>query len=421
MRLSTRPGVQSTNLWRWGNQKMKRILAAISILFSASGYAAVSQGEYVARASDCVACHTVDGGQAMAGGKKFSTPVGDIYSTNITPDKTHGIGDYSYEDFEKAVRQGIAKDGHALYPAMPYPSYAKMTDEDVKALYDYFMKDVAPVAAANKENDIPLLLSARWPLRVWNGLFVDDVKSGGVVVEARGDNAEKIKRGAYLVQGPGHCGACHTPRGMAMQEKGYDDSSPEFLSGAMIDGWYAPSLRGMNMSTQEVKDLLSKGRSQHHAIAGPMGEVVTQSTQYLTDSDLEAIALYIANFKPQKPAATPVNAAVVSQPSDGKILYMRYCSTCHSPDGKGTDFNVPSLVGNSAVMAKDPSSLIRVIADGAHTPQTQGNIPFMMPGYKGVLSDNEMTDVVNYVRGSWGNGAPAATSEEVKKITGEGK
>lgn len=400
---------------------MKRILAAISILFSASGYAAVSQGEYVARASDCVACHTVDDGQPMAGGKKFSTPVGDIYSTNITPDKTHGIGDYSYEDFEKAVRQGIAKDGHALYPAMPYPSYAKMTDEDVRALYDYFMKDVAPAATANKENDIPLLLSARWPLRVWNGLFVDDVKSGGVVVEAHGDNAEKIKRGAYLVQGPGHCGACHTPRGMAMQEKGYDDASPEFLSGAMIDGWYAPSLRGMNMSTQEVKDLLSKGRSQHHAIAGPMGEVVTQSTQYLTDADLEAIALYIANFKPQKPAATPVNAAVLSQPSDGKTLYMRYCSTCHSPDGKGTDFNVPSLVGNSAVMAKDPSSLIRVIADGAHTPQTQGTIPFMMPGYKGVLSDKEMTDVVNYVRGSWGNGAPAATAEEVKKITGEGK
>ncbi|WPU21684.1 cytochrome c [Cedecea neteri] len=400
---------------------MKRILAAISILFSASGFAAVSQGEYVARASDCVACHTVDGGQAMAGGKKFSTPVGDIYSTNITPDKNHGIGSYSYEDFEKAVRRGIAKDGHALYPAMPYPSYAKMTDEDVKALYDYFMKEVTPAATANKENDIPLLLSARWPLRVWNGLFVDDVKSGGEVVEAHGDNAEKIKRGAYLVQGPGHCGACHTPRGMAMQEKGYDDSSPEFLSGAMIDGWYAPSLRGMNMSTQEVKDLLSKGRSQHHAIAGPMGEVVTQSTQYLTDADLEAIALYIANFKPQKNAATAVNAAVFSSPPDGKTLYMRYCSTCHSPDGKGTDFNVPSLVGNSAVMAKDPSSLIRVIADGAHTPQTQGNIPFMMPGYKGVLSDKEMTDVVNYVRGSWGNGAPAATEDEVKKIAGEGK
>lgn len=400
---------------------MKQILAAISLIFSASGVAAVSHGEYVARASDCVACHTVDGGPAMAGGKKFATPVGDIYSTNITPDKTNGIGNYSYKDFEKAVRQGIAKEGHALYPAMPYPSYAKMTDEDIKALYNYFMKEVTPAATANKQNDIPLLLFARWPLRVWNGLFVDDVKSGGVVVEASGDNAEKIKRGAYLVQGQGHCGACHTPRGLAMQEKGYDDSSPEFLSGAMIDGWYAPSLRGMNMSTQEVKDLLGKGRSQHHAIAGPMGEVVTQSTQYLTDADLEAIALYIANFKPQKAEAAPVNAAVFSRPSYGKTLYMRYCSTCHSPDGKGTDYNVPSLVGNSAVMAKDPSSLIRVIADGAHTPQTQGAIPFMMPGYKGLLSDKEMADVVNYVRGSWGNGAPAATEAEVQKIVGEEK
>lgn len=400
---------------------MKRILATLSILFSASGYAAVSQGEYVARASDCIACHTVDGGQPMAGGKKFSTPVGDIYSTNITPDNTYGIGNYRYADFEKAVRQGIARDGHALYPAMPYPSYAKMTDEDVKALYVYFMKDVTPAATANKQNDIPLLLSARWPLRIWNGLFVEDVKSAAGMETAHGDNAEKIKRGAYLVQGPGHCGACHTPRGMAMQEKGYDDSSPEFLSGAMIDGWYAPSLRGMDMSLQEVKDLLGKGRSQHHAIAGPMGEVVTQSTQYLTDSDLEAIARYIAHVKPQKTAGAAGNTAVAPPSSAGKSLYMRYCATCHSPDGKGTDFNVPSLVGNSAVRAKDPSSLIRTIADGAHTPQTQGNIPFMMPGYKGVLSDKEMTDLVNYVRGSWGNGAPAATAAEINKMIGENK
>lgn len=350
----------------------------------------------------------------MAGGKKFSTPVGDIYSTNITPDNTSGIGDYTYADFEKAVRQGIAKDGHPLYPAMPYPSYAKMTDRDVHALYDYFMNDVAPAETPNKPNEISWLLSARWPLHVWNELFVDDTNPEAA--NDRHDRTDEIKRGAYLVQAPGHCGACHTPRGFALQEKAYDESSDIFLSGTQIDGWYAPSLRNITLPVQELKDLLRTGRSRHDAIYGPMSEVVTQSTQYLTDKDVEAVSLYLLSIKQDSPQAAPQPAITAAPNADGKKLYARYCSTCHGVEGKGTDYNVPSLVNSSAVAAEDPTSLIRVISQGAQTPQTQGNIPFMMPAYKGVLSDKEMRDVVNYIRGSWGKGSAEVTEDEVTKI-----
>ena len=215
---------------------MRNVTILAACLFTASVSAAESNGEYIARISDCVACHTAEGGAAMAGGKKFPTPVGDIYSTNITPDKAQGIGNYSYEDFEKAVRQGIAKDGHPLYPAMPYPSYAKLSDDDVQALYRYFMHDVTPSAQPNKENAIPWLLSARWPLHIWNWLFTD-APATTVDSAKPDDNTALIKRGAYLVEGPGHCGSCHTPRGMAMNEKAYTHADAEYLSGAMIDGW----------------------------------------------------------------------------------------------------------------------------------------------------------------------------------------
>ncbi|OAT31942.1 putative diheme cytochrome c553 [Buttiauxella brennerae ATCC 51605] len=394
---------------------MKQILMAIGCLLYVGSAAAASEGEYMAKVSDCVACHTAEGGQPMAGGKKFPTPVGDIYATNITPDKTSGIGNYSYDDFEKAVRQGIAKDGHALYPAMPYPSYAKMTDKDIHALYDYFMHEVPASAAKNKESDIPWLLSARWPLHVWNWLFVDEVQAAKPVTHVDKNDA-LLARGAYLVEGPGHCGACHTPRGVTMQEKAYDASSDIYLSGATIDGWYAPSLRNISMSQDELKDLLRMGRSQHNAISGPMSEVITQSTQYLTDNDMDAISFYLLSFNHKvaaAAAATPVAAdgSLTYKPTDGKTLYSMYCSTCHGDDGKGKDFTVPTLVNNALVTAKDPSSLISVISQGAETPQTHGNISFKMPAYKNVMSKEEMNNVVNYVRGSWGNNAENNTGK----------
>ncbi len=390
---------------------MKRLLPALVLIFSTTAMAGMSQGEYVARIADCMACHTTETGKPMAGGKKFPTPLGDIYATNITPDKTTGIGNYSYQDFEKAVRQGVARDGHALYPAMPYPSYVRLSDDDMQALYNYFMHEVTAVNQPNRENDIPWLLSARWPMHIWNWLFIDDEakKLGPKSDEA----AAMIARGAYLAEGPGHCGACHTPRGFAMQEKAFDSSSPVFLSGALTDGWYAPDLRHIRLSQPELMELLRQGRSLHHSVAGPMGEVVTQSTQYLTDQDSKALALYLLSIS-QKPS--PLAKANLKPNSEGGKLYFRYCSTCHGTEGQGADNNVPTLAGNGAVMAPDPSNLIRVMAFGAETPATQGNIPYRMPGYQGVMSDQEMLTLVNYIRGTWGQGATKVNKEDMDKI-----
>jgi mono/diheme cytochrome c family protein len=290
-----------------------------------------------------------------------------------------------------------------------------MTDKDIHALYDYFMHEVPASAAKNKESDIPWLLSARWPLHVWNWLFVDEVQAAKPVTHGDKNDA-LLARGAYLVEGPGHCGACHTPRGVTMQEKAYDASSDIYLSGATIDGWYAPSLRNISMSQDELKDLLRMGRSQHNAISGPMSEVITQSTQYLTDNDMDAISFYLLSFNHKVAAAAPAtpvaaDGSLTYKPTDGKTLYSMYCSTCHGDDGKGKDFTVPTLVNNALVTAKDPSSLISVISQGAETPQTHGNISFKMPAYKNVMSKEEMNNVVNYVRGSWGNNAENNTGK----------
>lgn len=401
MPLSIRPGWPLTNLRRWG-EAMRNLLIAAGLFYCAASPAAHPEGEYVARVADCMACHTTANGAPMAGGKAFPTPLGDIYSTNITPDKTHGIGRYSYADFEKALRQGIAKDGHPLYPAMPYPSYAKLSDADLRALYDYMMQDVPPSATANKESEIPWLLSARWPLHLWNAFFTDSPQP------APANASDALKRGAYLVAGPGHCGACHTPRGFAMQEKAYDDSDAAFLSGAMIDGWYAPSLRGLNLSAEELKSLLLIGRSKHAAVSGSMSEVVTQSTQYLSETDADAIAQYLLSLKGATPPRQAQSSQRASSSDAGKTVYLRYCSTCHGEQGKGTDDNVPSLVNNPMVQADDPGSLVRIIVDGAETPTTRGNVSFKMPAYRGTLSDQQIRDVTNYVRGAWGNGAGAA-------------
>jgi alcohol dehydrogenase (quinone), cytochrome c subunit len=256
-----------------------------------------SQGEYLARAGDCVACHSVPGGMAFAGGLKMGSPLGAIYSTNITLDPETGIGSYSLQDFDRAVRRGIAKGGHRLYPAMPYPSYAKLTDADVAALYDFFMKQVPPVHQENLKNEIPTLLSFRWPLAIWDLVFTT---SGSYV--AKSDHDADWNRGAYLVQGLGHCGACHTPRGFAWQEKALDDSSPTYLSGALLDAWYASDLRGDirtglgTWSREDLADFLKAGHNRGETAFGSMIDVVNNSTPYLSDSDINAIATYLKSL-----------------------------------------------------------------------------------------------------------------------------
>lgn len=269
------------------------VIATLALLGSAAANAAeadqqalVQQGEYLARAGDCVACHTAKDGKPFAGGLPMETPIGVIYSTNITPDKT-GIGDYSFEDFDKAVRHGVAKGGSTLYPAMPFPSYARVSDADMQALYAYFMKGVAPVARDNQDSDIPWPLSMRWPLSIWRWMFAPSVETPA---PAAGSDPV-ISRGAYLVEGLGHCGACHTPRALTMQEKALSASGgSDFLSGsAPLEGWIAKSLRGDHKdglgswSEEQLVQFLKTGRSDRSAVFGGMSDVVVHSMQYMTE------------------------------------------------------------------------------------------------------------------------------------------
>ncbi|GGF62408.1 cytochrome c [Azorhizobium oxalatiphilum] len=385
--------------------------------------ATVARGAYVARQADCVACHTTEGGASFAGGLAMGTPIGAIYTTNITPDRETGIGSYSLAEFDNAVRRGVARDGHRLYPAMPYPSYAKMTDEDVQALYGYFMKRVTPVRQENRASDIPWPLNMRWPLAFWNIPFYD-----GHPYVADTSRSAQWNRGAYLVQGAGHCGSCHTPRGLAMQERALDQGSAAYLSGALLDGWYAPSLRndpntGLGRwSESEIVSYLRTGRNVHGVVFGSMLEAFNNSTQHLSEEDLGAMAHYLKSLpgdpeRDGKPWSYQAAPARTGSPSNGEKIYAARCAYCHGVDGRGRGQWISPLAGASSVLSKENASTINITLNGsgrvvqAGTPDS-----YRMPPLRQLLSDGEIADVLTYVRGAWGNGAPAVTPEDVAKL-----
>lgn len=383
-----------------------------------------SGDEYVARAADCVACHSIPGGKAFAGGLKMGTPLGAIYSTNITPDPQTGIGRYTLAEFDLAVRQGIAKDGRHLYPAMPYPSYAKLTDADVVVLYRFFMKQVRPINQANMKSEIPALLSFRWPLAFWNFFFAP---SGSYFAKPGHDAA--WNRGAYLIQGSGHCGACHTPRGIAIQEKALDESGSNFLAGAALDGWYASSLRGDTLtglgtwSKEDIVEFLKHGHNRVGTAFGSMTEAINNSTSYLSDSDLAAIADYLKSLPSTstQPAVVYSSATTLAlrKPTTlpGGSVYASSCASCHGFDGKGFTPYLPSLAGNPVVLGRDPSSLINVTLNGS-IPLVAKGVPdaYRMPQFRQQLSDRDIADVTTFIRSGWGNQAPAVTAAQVTKL-----
>ena len=397
--------------------------------------ALVEKGAYVARLGDCVACHTALHGQAYAGGLEIKSPIGTIYSTNITPDPTYGIGRYTFAEFDEAVRHGIRKDGSTLYPAMPYPSFARMTKEDMQALYAYFMHGVKPVAQPDKQPEISWPLSMRWPLGIWRMMFSP---APADYTPAPGTDAD-VARGEYLVTGPGHCGACHTPRGFAMQEKALDaKGGPDFLAGgAPIDNWVAPSLRndpvvGLGRwSEDDIYTFLKSGRIDHSAVFGGMGDVVAWSTQYFTDADLHAMAKYLKSLPPVPPsqgnytydASTATMLASGNTASvPGADTYVKECAICHRNDGGGVARMFPPLAGNPVVVTENPTSLVNVIAHGGVLPPSNwAPSAVAMPGYSKSLSAQQIADVVNFIRTSWGNKAPGTvTAADVTKLRDTG-
>jgi mono/diheme cytochrome c family protein len=394
----------------------------------------VQRGAYLARAGDCIACHTAPKGVPYAGGLPLETPIGKVYSTNITPDFETGIGRYSAGDFVKVMRTGVAKDGHRLYPAMPYTSYAKLSQEDLLALYAFFMQGILPVRQPNHPTRLKWPLRRRSLMAVWNGLYL---KQGEFVADPNQNSA--WNRGAYLVQGLGHCGGCHTPRGLAGQEKADNErKGRHFLAGATLDNWEASPLTGnpgtglQAWTKEEIVEFLRTGRTARVAAFGAMAGVVEKSTQYLTDQDLMAIAEYLKSLPssdrnknglpdPGLQASHATAATHALQSGDTKLrgarVYLDNCNACHRSDGSGAPRVFPNLAKNEVVNAKDPISLIHLVLAGSAMPSTR-TAPSMiaMPDFGWRLSDKELADVLSFVRGNWGNHATEVSSDEVGRV-----
>lgn len=385
--------------------------------------ALVSRGEYVARLSDCVACHSLAGKAPFAGGLEMATPLGAIHATNITPDKQTGIGTYSLADFDRAVRHGVAPGGRRLYPAMPYPSYVKLSDDDIKALYAFFMQGIQPANQPNIPSDIPWPLNMRWPIALWNGVFAPTA-----TYAAKPNQDALWNRGAYIVQGPGHCGSCHTPRGLAFNEKALDESGAPFLAGALLDGWYAPSLRqdpntGLGRWTEpQIVQFLKTGRNAHAVVYGSMTEAFNNSTQFMQDDDLAAIARYLKSLPgdPQRDGAPWQYQAVTAvQDAPGAHTYATRCASCHGLDGKGQPEWMPPLAGATSALAKESASAINITLNGSQRVVAAG-VPdaYRMPAFREQLSDAQIAEVLSYVRSTWGNNGGAVDAKAVGKLRG---
>jgi alcohol dehydrogenase (quinone), cytochrome c subunit len=383
----------------------------------------LARGEYLARLGDCGACHSTAGHPPFSGGLKMALPIGAIYTTNITPDKTYGIGRLSLAEFDRALRFGVAN-GHSLYPAMPYPSYAITKREDVAALFAYFKFGVAPAAVPDRHNDILFPLSMRWRL-----VFAPKPKP----FDASSSADATIAQGAYFVEGLGHCGECHTPRGLALQVKAQSRrDGNEFLSGAPVENWYAPSLRSGGPDTigewsePQIARFLQTGVNHSGIAFGSMSEVIVNSTQYLTAQDAEATAKYLKTLQ-SPPAAdrahfsynegTDRKLAAGDATDRGALLYLDNCAACHRPDGRGYEGVFPSLAGNPVVEAENPLSLVSVVLLGSKTSRTPATpAQFSMPAFAWRLTDRDAADVVSFIRSSWGNDATPIESRTVAAL-----
>ncbi|MBW9088507.1 cytochrome c [Rhizobium wenxiniae] len=399
----------------------------------------IEKGRYLATASDCVACHTNhEGGKPMAGGLPMASPVGTIVSTNITPSKEFGIGNYTEAQFSDAVRKGIRGDGANLYPAMPYVSYSNMTDEDIHALYAYFMQGVQPVDEKSPETNLPFPMNFRASMMSWNMLF----RPNEVHKDDPGQSAE-WNRGKYLAEGAAHCSTCHTPRGIFMQEQ-----KSLNLTGGQIGAWYAPDItndpvHGIGSWTQaELVTYLKTGKLENKAqAAGSMAEAISYSFQHLTDADLNAIATYVRSVPSANAAGTtgatrfdkgaPGNDMAAFRGKDyadglkgdhaGAQIFAANCASCHGYNAQGTrDGYYPSLFHNAATAGDNSINVISAILNGVdrHTEDEHVFMPPFGDQTNAVvqLTNVEVASLSNYLLAQYGNDKLTVTPEDVQVI-----
>jgi mono/diheme cytochrome c family protein len=394
-----------------------RVIPALALLCAAfvSGECCAQSSEDVARgkalteAADCASCHTADPAKPFAGGKRIDTPFGGIYSPNLTPDRDTGIGAWSDGEFYQALHFGVARDGSRYYPAFPYPNFTKLTRQDVLAIRAY-LATLTPIT------NTPPPLELRWPfgyrvlMRSWNWLFFKP----GILMPDQHQSAE-WNRGRYLVEGAGHCGACHTPKNMF----GADRRGQKF-GGGQVAGMFAPRLDSAtrsglkSWSVEDIAEYLQSGRNGRSHAGELMSEVVVNSTSKMSDGDIRAIAVYLKSL----PAGAPEPSVMPppAQMADGEKLYKGACIACHEADGSGAPRIYPPLPGNANLQSADPASTLRIILDGAETVTTpRAPNGGSMPAYAAKMSDQQIADVTNFIRNSWGNAAPAVTAAQVAK------
>jgi mono/diheme cytochrome c family protein len=384
--------------------------------------AQVARGAYLARAGNCAGCHTARGGAPYAGGRGIETPFGSVYASNLTPDAATGIGRWTSEHFWRALHLGRSRDGRMLYPAFPYPNYTLVTREDADALYAFFMS-LPPVRQANRTHALRFPYSTQPALAVWRALYF---RAGRFAKDAA--RSAEWNRGAYLVQGLGHCNACHASRNALGATSGTLD-----LGGGLIpvQNWYAPALTStreagvQHWDAAQVVRLLKSGVASGASVLGPMAEVVAGSTQHLSDGDLLAMADYLRSLpKSDPPPLAPAEASAAASAARSRVgahvlergatLYEHHCAGCHGKQGEGVAGAYPRLAGNRAVTMDPPANLVHVVLGGGFPPSTAGNPrPFGMPPYASLLGDEDIAALLNFIRLGFGNQAGAVSTYDV--------
>ena len=372
---------------------------------AAAGPEQVARGAYLARAGNCRDCHTPRGAAPYSGGRGIPTPFGTVYSSNLTPDLQTGIGAWSAADFRRALHNGRSRDGRLLYPAFPYDAYTRISAADADALFAY-LRSLPAVAQPNRPHALRFPYDTQAALAVWRALFFRPAR-----FEPDATRPPDWNRGAYLVQGLGHCAACHAERNLLGATR---DAAG--LGGGLIplQNWYAPPLRTAQPGA--LAALLQTGRSDTAALLGPMAEVVLHSTQHLDAADLRAMAGYLQSLPASPPMDVPAVSATAAQRTQGEALYRDHCSGCHGEQGQGVPGAYLPLAGNPAVLRPTPANLVQVVLGGAFAASTAGNPrPFGMPPFATALSDEEIAAVLSHVRSAWGNQAGAVKALDVQR------
>jgi mono/diheme cytochrome c family protein len=370
----------------------------------------IARGKALTEAGGCASCHTADPAKPFAGGKRIDTPFGGIYTPNLTPDRETGLGAWSDDDFYRALRFGVSRDGSRYYPAFPYPNFSRLTRQDILAIRAY-LATLAPVSNASRGADLRWPFNYRVVMRGWNWLFF---KPGILMPDQQ--KSTDWNRGRYLVEGVAHCGACHTPKNIFGADK-----RGRTLGGGRVAGMFAPRLDNAersglkSWSVEDITEYLQSGRNAKSHAGELMSEVVVNSTSKMSDGDIRAIAVYLKDLPAgaSEPQVTPPSPA---QMAEGKKLYDGACVACHEANGSGSPRIYPPLPGNANLQSADASSTLRIILDGAQTVTTpRAPNKGSMPAYDAKMTDQEIADVTNYIRNAWGNSALTVTADQVAR------